>query len=72
MLCLLMTKFLFHVFLYSRYNTVDINVAVATDEGLITPIVFRADNKVNSQKKTKQKKNNRFNFTGATSSCGEI
>ena len=29
-----------------RYNSVDINVAVATDAGLITPIVFRADNKV--------------------------
>ncbi|XP_060608494.1 dihydrolipoyllysine-residue acetyltransferase component of pyruvate dehydrogenase complex, mitochondrial-like [Ruditapes philippinarum] len=26
-----------------QYNTVDINVAVATDSGLITPIVFRAD-----------------------------
>lgn len=26
-----------------QYNTVDINVAVATDAGLITPIVFRAD-----------------------------
>lgn len=30
-----------------RYNSVDINVAVATDAGLITPIVFRADVKVN-------------------------
>ena len=29
-----------------RHNSVDINVAVATDAGLITPIVFRADNKV--------------------------
>ena len=31
---------------FSRYNSVDINVAVATDSGLITPIVFRADAKV--------------------------
>lgn len=29
-----------------RYNSVDINVAVATDRGLITPIVFNADTKV--------------------------
>ena len=29
-----------------RYSSVDINVAVATDQGLITPIVFRADVKV--------------------------
>ena len=37
-----------HVLMHShyRYNSVDINVAVATDAGLITPIVFRADNKV--------------------------
>jgi pyruvate dehydrogenase E2 component (dihydrolipoamide acetyltransferase) len=28
-----------------QYNTVDINVAVATDKGLITPIVFNADRK---------------------------
>lgn len=32
-----------------QYNTVDINVAVATDAGLITPIVFRADLKGLSQ-----------------------
>jgi len=29
-----------------RYNTVDMCVAVATDTGLITPIVFGADRKV--------------------------
>jgi len=29
-----------------RYNTVDMCVAVATDSGLITPIVFGADRKV--------------------------
>lgn len=29
-----------------RYNTVDMCVAVATDSGLITPIVFQADKKV--------------------------
>lgn len=28
-----------------RYNSVDINVAVATENGLITPIVFGADRK---------------------------
>ncbi|KAJ8321937.1 hypothetical protein KUTeg_000408 [Tegillarca granosa] len=28
-----------------QYNTVDVNVAVATSSGLITPIVFRADSK---------------------------
>jgi pyruvate dehydrogenase E2 component (dihydrolipoamide acetyltransferase) len=28
-----------------RYNNVDINVAVATENGLITPIVFNADKK---------------------------
>jgi pyruvate dehydrogenase E2 component (dihydrolipoamide acetyltransferase) len=28
-----------------QYNSVDINVAVATDNGLITPIVFNADKK---------------------------
>ncbi|XP_052764510.1 dihydrolipoyllysine-residue acetyltransferase component of pyruvate dehydrogenase complex, mitochondrial-like [Mya arenaria] len=32
-----------------QYNTVDVNVAVATDAGLITPIVFRADLKGLSQ-----------------------
>lgn len=30
-----------------RYNSVDICVAVSTDSGLITPIVFNADSKVN-------------------------
>ena len=29
-----------------RYNTVDVSVAVSTDGGLITPIVFDADEKV--------------------------
>lgn len=33
-------------FLFNRYNSVDVNVAVATDAGLITPIVSRADIKV--------------------------
>lgn len=37
--------FEFH-FLSNRYNSVDVNVAVATDAGLITPIVSRADIKV--------------------------
>lgn len=32
-----------------RYNSCDVNVAVATDSGLITPIVFRADTKVGSK-----------------------
>ena len=35
---------------FSRYNSVDINVAVATDAGLITPIVSRADIKVGHSK----------------------
>ena len=30
----------------SRYNTVDMSIAVATDNGLITPIVTSADRKV--------------------------
>lgn len=29
----------------SRYNSVDVSVAVSTDRGLITPIVFGADGK---------------------------
>lgn len=33
-------------FSLNRYNSVDVNVAVATDAGLITPIVSRADIKV--------------------------
>lgn len=33
-------------FSLNRYNSVDVNVAVATDAGLITPIVNRADIKV--------------------------
>lgn len=28
-----------------RYHSVDVNVAVSTDKGLITPIVFNADSK---------------------------
>lgn len=40
-----MATFEFH-FLSNRYNSVDVNVAVATDAGLITPIVSRADIKV--------------------------
>ena len=31
---------------FCRYNTVDMCVAVATEAGLITPIVFGADRKV--------------------------
>jgi pyruvate/2-oxoglutarate dehydrogenase complex dihydrolipoamide acyltransferase (E2) component len=30
---------------YFRYDTVDISVAVSTDRGLITPIVFNAERK---------------------------
>jgi hypothetical protein len=30
---------------FSRFNSVDVSVAVATDSGLITPIVFNADKK---------------------------
>ena len=37
-------------YFFSRYNSVDINVAVATDAGLITPIVSRADIKVGHSK----------------------
>jgi pyruvate dehydrogenase E2 component (dihydrolipoamide acetyltransferase) len=33
------------LFYFYRYNNVDISVAVATDNGLITPIVFNADKK---------------------------
>lgn len=40
-----MATYEFH-FLSKRYNSVDVNVAVATDAGLITPIVSRADIKV--------------------------
>ncbi|XP_050408500.2 dihydrolipoyllysine-residue acetyltransferase component of pyruvate dehydrogenase complex, mitochondrial [Patella vulgata] len=32
-----------------QYNSVDVNIAVATDNGLITPIVFRAESKGLSQ-----------------------
>jgi len=35
--------------LLCRYNVVDMCVAVATDTGLITPIVFGADRKVGSR-----------------------
>lgn len=38
------------VIFFPRYNSVDINVAVATDAGLITPIVSRADIKVGHSK----------------------
>ena len=31
---------------HSRYHHVDVSVAVSTDYGLITPIVFGADSKV--------------------------
>ena len=34
----------FYVLLY-RFNSVDVSVAVSTDNGLITPIVFGADTK---------------------------
>lgn len=33
------------VFSLNRYNSVDISVAVSTDKGLITPIVFGAERK---------------------------
>ena len=33
---------------FLRYNSVDVNVAVATDAGLITPIIFKADTKVST------------------------
>ena len=33
-----------------RYNTADVCVAVATEQGLITPIVFQADRKVSTIK----------------------
>lgn len=32
---------------FLRYNNVDVSVAVSTDTGLITPIVFHAEAKVN-------------------------
>ena len=31
--------------MFRRYHTVDVSVAVSTDTGLITPIVFDADKK---------------------------
>ena len=31
---------------FCRHNNVDISVAVSTESGLITPIVFNADKKV--------------------------
>lgn len=34
-----------NVCVYSRYDAVDVAVAVATERGLITPIVFDADRK---------------------------
>ena len=34
-----------NLFSYFRYDTVDISVAVSTDRGLITPIVFNAERK---------------------------
>lgn len=45
-------------FLFNRYNSVDVNVAVATDAGLITPIVSRADIKVSHLEQ------NSFKFSG--------
>lgn len=33
------------LFLYFRYDAVDVSVAVSTETGLITPIVFNADTK---------------------------
>lgn len=35
----------FNIFCVFRYNSVDVSVAVSTDTGLITPIVFGADTK---------------------------
>lgn len=31
--------------IYTRFDSVDVSVAVSTDRGLITPIVFQADRK---------------------------
>lgn len=31
--------------MHFRYNNVDVSVAVSTDRGLITPIVFKAEQK---------------------------
>ena len=40
-------KKLIELYIYvSRYYNVDVSVAVSTDSGLITPIVFNADKKV--------------------------
>ena len=37
-----------YLFILYRHHNVDISVAVSTDAGLITPIVFNADKKVRS------------------------
>lgn len=39
------SKFPFDLFPTNRYDSVDLSVAVATDKGLITPIVPQADRK---------------------------
>ena len=40
--------YLFNYFSSCRHHTVDMCVAVATDDGLITPIVTQAERKVGS------------------------
>lgn len=43
---LLLTIFGFHInIICNRFENVDVSVAVSTDNGLITPIVFSADRK---------------------------
>lgn len=43
-LSLLITFFYFNFFfVFRRYHNVDVSVAVSTDSGLITPIIFGAD-----------------------------
>lgn len=34
-----------HLYIFFRFKNVDVSVAVSTDKGLITPIVFEANNK---------------------------
>lgn len=36
---------MFNIFNFCRFDNVDVSVAVSTDRGLITPIVFSADRK---------------------------
>ena len=44
----LFSKHIFDSICSARYETVDINVAIATDNGVfVAPIVYNADQKVN-------------------------